>query len=140
MSFGVAYCLFHFHLMADGSCLGPVMNLFGMLILVRWFLDHSGSVLSDTFSSDGTWIVSGSSDKSIHIWDAETGEVVSGPFEGHTNGSEAVHIVWLYLVVSVDSMFGFVSDHHLITSELLLPAFRTTELSWCLQTAPLQHG
>jgi WD40 repeat protein len=36
------------------------------------------------FHPDGKRIVSGSSDKSIRVWDAETGEMVSGPFEGHT--------------------------------------------------------
>ena len=41
-------------------------------------------VSSVAFSPDCKWIVSGSLDKSIRVWDAETGEMVSGPFEGHT--------------------------------------------------------
>ncbi|KIM74897.1 hypothetical protein PILCRDRAFT_79623, partial [Piloderma croceum F 1598] len=46
---------------------------------------HKNTISSVTFSPDGKWIVSGSWDKSIRVWDAETGEMVSGPFEGHTD-------------------------------------------------------
>jgi len=45
---------------------------------------HIGDVWSVAFSPNGRWIASGSSDKSIQVWDAETGKMVSGPFEGHT--------------------------------------------------------
>jgi WD40 repeat protein len=45
---------------------------------------HTDSVLSVAFSSDGKYIVSGSRDNTICIWDAEKGNIVSGPFEGHT--------------------------------------------------------
>jgi len=34
---------------------------------------------------DSTCIVSGSSDDTIRVWDARTGEIVVGPFEGHTD-------------------------------------------------------
>jgi hypothetical protein len=30
-------------------------------------------------------------DKSIRVWDAETGEMVSGPFKGHTDVSPPSH-------------------------------------------------
>ncbi|KIM73866.1 hypothetical protein PILCRDRAFT_801778 [Piloderma croceum F 1598] len=46
---------------------------------------HKDAILSISFSPDGKRIVSGSRDKSIRVWDAETGEMVSGPFEGHTD-------------------------------------------------------
>jgi WD40 repeat protein len=36
------------------------------------------------FSPDGKRVVSGSYDKTIRVWDAETGVIVSGPFEGHS--------------------------------------------------------
>ncbi|KAN0107633.1 hypothetical protein V8E52_009952, partial [Russula decolorans] len=45
---------------------------------------HTGGVLSVAFSQDGKHIVSGSKDETIRVWDADTGDVVSGPFKGHT--------------------------------------------------------
>jgi WD40 repeat protein len=92
MFFGATrvYCLSHFHLMANGLRLALMTNPFasGMLRLVRWSLGPSKAtrapVSSVAFSPDGKRIASGSSDKSIRVWDAETGEMVSGPFEGHT--------------------------------------------------------
>ncbi|KAF8684317.1 hypothetical protein AX14_004153 [Amanita brunnescens Koide BX004] len=37
------------------------------------------------FSPDGTHIVSGSEDYTIRVWDARSGDVVAGPFQGHTD-------------------------------------------------------
>jgi WD40 repeat protein len=51
--------------------------------IVNKFLGHTDPVTSVDFSSDGKYVVSGSQDNTIYIWDAETGEVVTGPFEGH---------------------------------------------------------
>ena len=45
---------------------------------------HIGAVWSVTFSSDDKLIVSGSPVNSICVWDDKTGEMVSGPFKGHT--------------------------------------------------------
>ena len=44
---------------------------------------HTGPVTSVTHSPDGRHIVSGSSDKTIRVWNAITGESVAGPFLGH---------------------------------------------------------
>ena len=46
---------------------------------------HSDSVMSVAFSPDGRRIVSGSGDKTIRVWDAETGEEVVGPLKGHSD-------------------------------------------------------
>ncbi|KAF9067642.1 WD40-repeat-containing domain protein [Rhodocollybia butyracea] len=44
---------------------------------------HSGNVRSVTFSPDGNRIASGSSDMTVRVWDAHTGELIIGPFTGH---------------------------------------------------------
>ncbi|PVG00008.1 WD40 repeat-like protein [Serendipita vermifera] len=45
---------------------------------------HSGWILSMGISPDGKCIASGSTDMSIRVWDAETGEMIGRPFTGHT--------------------------------------------------------
>ncbi|KIM32666.1 hypothetical protein M408DRAFT_184821 [Serendipita vermifera MAFF 305830] len=49
------------------------------------FVGHTRGVNSVAFSPDGRRIVSGSEDRTIRVWDAETGEVVTGPLKGHTD-------------------------------------------------------
>ncbi len=46
---------------------------------------HSRDVISVAFSPDGKRIVSGSDDKTICIWDAETGLQVHSPLKGHSD-------------------------------------------------------
>ena len=46
---------------------------------------HLSYVLSVAFSPDGSRIVSGSSDNTIRLWDAETGDAIGKPLEGHSN-------------------------------------------------------
>ncbi|KIM26666.1 hypothetical protein M408DRAFT_72315 [Serendipita vermifera MAFF 305830] len=54
------------------------------------FSGHTQWVWSVSFSPDGTRIVSGSSDNTIRVWDAETGETLTGPLEGHTDEVSSV--------------------------------------------------
>jgi WD40 repeat protein len=54
------------------------------------FEGHEKSVRSVAFSSDGKRVVSGSLDKTICIWDAETWHVVADPFEGHKHRVSSV--------------------------------------------------
>ncbi|KZP15984.1 hypothetical protein FIBSPDRAFT_794902 [Athelia psychrophila] len=54
---------------------------------------------SVAFSPDGQCIVSGSDNTTIRIWDATTGALIAGPFEGHTSGVMSV-------VFSPDGLVG----------------------------------
>jgi WD40 repeat protein len=47
-------------------------------------------VPSVAYSSDGQHIVSASSDRTIRVWNAMTGETVAGPFTGHTGWVKSV--------------------------------------------------
>ncbi|KAJ7510809.1 WD40 repeat-like protein, partial [Mycena galericulata] len=62
---------------------GPLdTNWLNLQKLIRGHTDSVGSV---AFSPDGRWIVSGSNDKTVCIWDSETGAALGQPFTGHTN-------------------------------------------------------
>ncbi|KAJ7127610.1 WD40 repeat-like protein [Mycena epipterygia] len=52
---------------------------------------HRNLVYSVDFSPDGSRIASGSVDRTVCIWDAETGVLLAGPFEGHTNDVASVN-------------------------------------------------
>ena len=61
---------------------------------------HTDYVMEVAFSPDGRHIVSGSSDKTIRVWDAQAGGQVGNPLQGHTDSvnsvafsSEGSHIV-----------------------------------------------
>ncbi|CCA71411.1 related to WD40-repeat protein (notchless protein) [Serendipita indica DSM 11827] len=51
---------------------------------------HEHSVMTVKFSPDGSRIISGSLDKTIRMWDAETGQQLGKPFEGHEDWVLAV--------------------------------------------------
>ena len=51
---------------------------------------HTDVVQSVAYSPDGKYIVSGSDDKTIRVWDATTGETVAGSFQKHTEGVNSV--------------------------------------------------
>ena len=55
------------------------------------------------FSSDGTFIVSGSDDQSVHVWDALSGEELK-VLKGHTGS------VWSVALSSNDTIVSGSSD------------------------------
>src|SRR5712671_6078159 len=59
-------------------------------VIQNVFHGHSDCVISVAFSRDGSRIVSGSSDNTIRLWDAETGDPIGKPLEGHSSGVESV--------------------------------------------------
>ena len=54
------------------------------------FQGHTDWVNSVTFSPDGRHIVSGSYDKTIQVWDAQTGVQVGNSLQGHTQAVNSV--------------------------------------------------
>jgi WD40 repeat protein len=52
--------------------------------------EHSSEVLSVAFSPDGSKVVSGSADNTLHIWDVATGAQTSAPLECHSGRVSSV--------------------------------------------------
>ncbi|KAF7973534.1 hypothetical protein HWV62_14968 [Athelia sp. TMB] len=59
-------------------------------VLQQVFEGHTGTVHAVAFSADGRRVASGSEDKSIRLWDAQTGVLIAAPFEGHTDKIQSV--------------------------------------------------
>jgi len=59
--------------------------------LERKLEGHTGRVYSVAVSPDGKWAVSGSGDKTVKIWDLETGEC-RATLEGHTGEVHCVAV------------------------------------------------
>ena len=53
--------------------------------LIMTLIGHTGGINSCAFSFDGKQIVSGSSDNTLKIWNAETGKEIRSFTTGHTN-------------------------------------------------------
>ena len=51
---------------------------------------HTEAIRSVSYSPNGTRVVTGSNDKTVQIWDAESGVVVGEPLAGHNGGVNSV--------------------------------------------------
>jgi WD40 repeat protein len=86
----------HFHPMDLVSCLAHGTRPFvsGMQRQVMPSVSRSrdipAHVNSVAFSPDGSRIVSGSLDNTIRLWDAETGDAIGKPLEGHSSSVNSV--------------------------------------------------
>lgn len=56
---------------------------------IKTFLGHTGSVYSVAFSPDNSRILTGSFDKTVQLWDANSGELIR-IFSGHTSSVNSV--------------------------------------------------
>ncbi|KAF7363073.1 WD40 repeat-like protein [Mycena venus] len=63
---------------AGSSILLPSGQILGSSLL---FEGHEGPVSCVAFSHDGEQIVSGSLDKTVHVWDSRTGALLAGPIQ-----------------------------------------------------------
>ena len=56
---------------------------------VEW-IGHAGEIRSVIYSPNGARVVTGSGDKTIRIWDPESGAIVGEPLTGHNEGVTSV--------------------------------------------------
>jgi len=80
-------------IIAVGLGFGEIITLHGITGSQTAILSgHTDNVVSLAFSPDGTSLVSGSHDKTIKLWDLQTGGVIK-TFYGHTNQVLSVSIL-----------------------------------------------
>ncbi|KAF9059437.1 WD40-repeat-containing domain protein [Rhodocollybia butyracea] len=80
---------YHIRFSPDGQLIGAsgqdsVVRFFNLRSSDLTQLEgHTEAVRALGFSQDGKWIVSGSNDTTVRVWDLDTRSLAAGPFEGH---------------------------------------------------------
>ena len=91
-------------LIAVGLSSGDIIILDAVTGVYMFVLScHTDEVNSLTFSLDGTFLVSGSCDKTVNLWDIQTGGVIK-TFYGHTGQVLSVSISQNCAVIASGSM------------------------------------
>ncbi|KAH7339329.1 WD40-repeat-containing domain protein [Rhizoctonia solani] len=98
--------------------LGPLTGHHGWIRSVKYSLNGQfilssvSRFTSISFSPDGFWIVSSSQDRSVCMWDPQSGDLVLGPLEGHTGSITSV---------STDKTLRLWDTHSIQGAPILLP-------------------
>jgi WD40 repeat protein len=92
---------------------------------------HEDGVWSVAFSPDGTRIVSGSSDKTLWLWDATSGQSIGAPLRGHED--------WVLSVAFSPGGHAPIRFHLARVVSLVYKDLKTTGLSLRLGNAPGAH-
>jgi WD40 repeat protein len=80
-------------ILAPEGFLDPVFNIWDINAhkIVRTYKGHHATIWTASFSADGLYIVSGSWDHTIKIWDANVAGDAIKTFSGHNNDVSSVH-------------------------------------------------
>ena len=94
------------NLIAAGFISGNIITLDAITgIHTSIFLGHTAWVRSLVFSSDGRFLVSGSNDKIVNLWDVQTGGIIKA-FHGHTDQVCSVSTSMDHTTVASGSLDG----------------------------------
>ena len=87
--------------------------------LQRTLTGHTRSIVSVKFSSDGALLASGAADKTVRIWNADTGDLIR-VLEGHTQVRHRDR-----------AARGVLTPSHTVSTR---PRSRCTQWTWCRDT------